>query len=67
MKAKPSIDNCQLCGDDLRRFDNFYDGRQRDSTQWAWMCLECWQYYGSGVGTGRGQEYDSITSEKVRG
>lgn len=60
-------ENCDLCKDTLRRFDTFYDGRLQGRSQWAWLCAECWQQYGAGLGTGTGQEYDSTSNEKIRG
>ena len=60
-------ENCDICKDTLGRFNTFYDGRLKDRTAWALMCKECWQYYGAGLGTGIGQEFDIFTKEKIRG
>lgn len=57
---------CDICKNDLDRFSTFYDGRMMRG-RWALMCLECWQYYGMGIGLGVGQEYDSTTKVKIRG
>ena len=59
--------SCDICKDELRRFDTFYDGRLENRSQWALMCKECWQYYGTGIGAGVGQEYSSVDSTKIRG
>lgn len=66
IKAHPSTDKCQVCKGDLREYDTFYDSNS-DSGHWAWMCRECWQFSGLGLGTGLGQEYDSKTNIKLRG
>jgi len=66
VKANPSTKQCDLCKGDLRKYDTFYDGRTFRRS-WAWMCRECWQLEGVGVGLGLGQEYDSKTNEKLRG
>ena len=67
MKAIPSVDNCQLCGQDLRAYASYFDSKQRGSTQWAWMCFKCWLEYGASLGTGKAQKYDSVTDEKLGG
>lgn len=58
---------CNNCGYDLRHYGTYYDGRIKGHTMWAWLCLECWQIIGAGLGTGVGQEYDSKTDMKLRG
>lgn len=60
-------ENCDICKDSLSRFDTFYDARINGKHTWALMCLECFEYYGAGIGQGFGQEYDSVTKEKLRG
>jgi hypothetical protein len=35
-----------------------YDARLAGSVQWGWLCSNCFQKYGSGLGTGRGQKYE---------
>ena len=65
-KARPSTNNCQLCDGGLRRYDTYYDANTITG-HWAWICRECWQFYGVGLGTGLGQEYDSATNMKLRG
>jgi len=32
-----------------------YDGRNKLSSSWAYMCTECYDKYGIGLGTGIGQ------------
>ena len=65
-KALNPPKQCDICRKDLKSGAAFYDGRIMRGT-WAWMCQECWQWYGTGLGTGFGQEYDSVTNEKLRG
>ena len=60
-------ENCDICGERLDRFEMFYDGRLQNRSTWALMCTECWMYCGAGVGTGFGQEYDSVSKVKIRG
>ena len=66
VKDYPSTTKCDLCENALRQFDTFYDGNTVYK-RWAWICKECWQYYGMGIGTGLGQEFDSKTGKKLRG
>jgi hypothetical protein len=66
MKARPSIDKCQWCNEDLRRYATFYDAADR-AGHWGWFCRRCFIGLGLKIGLGRGQEYDSETSEKVKG
>ena len=60
---------CDICRDALDRFVNkmwFVDGRTT-SGRWAMMCPECFEHYGVGLGTGKGQKYDFNTMEKIEG
>lgn len=57
---------CNVCEQELRQYDTFYDARLKRGP-WALMCRACWQRHGLGVGLGVGQEYDSKTLEKIRG
>ena len=67
MKACVKDDKrCDICGGSLFRKDRFYNARTV-SGQWAWLCKMCFLSVGKGLGTGRGQEYDSETKEKLRG
>lgn len=57
---------CDIC---KVRFSNqpwFVDGRLRTGS-WALMCARCYEQYGIGIGTGRGQKYDAVTKEKLEG
>ena len=59
--------NCNICKDRLDRFVDkmwFVDGRTVNS-HWAVMCPECFEYYGVGLGVGKGQKYDFNTLEKI--
>lgn len=59
-------EKCDICARPLRKYSSYIDGRTSRGP-WAWMCAECFQYMGTGLGTGRGQEYDSQTNNKLRG
>lgn len=43
--------NCQIKGE-------LFDGKLRNSIEWAVMCTRCFVLYGEGIGWGRGQKYD---------
>lgn len=51
---------------DLTKEEFFVDGKTQMGP-WALMCPRCFKLYGVGLGTGRGQKYDSKTLEKVEG
>lgn len=51
---------------DLTKEEYFVDGKTQMGP-WALMCPRCFKLYGVGLGTGRGQKYDSKTLEKVEG
>lgn len=51
---------------DLRNVPYFVDGATRQGP-WALMCPECHAMHGVGLGTGRGQKYDSKTLVKLEG
>lgn len=53
---------CDLCSAKLGKV--FYDGKTQFGP-WGIMCHSCFTYKGCGLGTGRGQKYDSKTGEKV--
>ena len=42
--------NCQFCSNEAK-----YDGRTKMGP-WAYMCEDCFQKLGVGLGTGKGQE-----------
>ena len=60
-------ERCDICEGKLRDKNVFYDGRLRGRLQWAWLCKDCFAEFGFGLGTGKGQEYDSKTDMKLRG
>jgi hypothetical protein len=66
VKAHASTDKCEFCKGDLKRNAVYYDGAT-NSGHWTWMCRDCWEFNGVGLGTGMGQEYDSETNNKLRG
>jgi hypothetical protein len=59
--------DCDLCDVDLEACNYFVDGRIKNSYTWAMMCPICHKFEGVGLGTGRGQKYDSKTLEKLEG
>jgi len=46
--------------------DVVYDGKTLHGP-WAFMCEDCFQDLGVGLGTGRGQKYDVKTLKKIEG
>ena len=62
-------DNCDICKEPLDWALNkqwFVDGATQMGP-WALMCPRCFEMYGVGLGTGRGQKYDYKTKEKIEG
>ena len=57
---------CDFCHGELTKVDWFVDGRTKQGP-WALMCPVCHLMDGVGLGTGRGQKYDSKTLEKIEG
>jgi hypothetical protein len=57
---------CDICKVNLANEPKFIDGRTQEGP-WALMCLLCYRLHGVGLGTGKGQKYDSKTLEKVEG
>ena len=57
---------CDLCRQSLQDGDFFVDGRTSFGS-WALLCPACFEKHGSGLGTGKGQKYDSKTFEKLEG
>ena len=57
---------CDLCNDQLAEEEEFIDGRTKEGP-WALMCTMCHIIHGVGLGTGRGQKYDSKTLIKLEG
>lgn len=45
------LPKCDLCGENEAR----YDAKMRGRSSWANMCEDCFQMYGEGLGTGKGQ------------
>lgn len=59
---------CDICRRNLKDFTHFYDARMIMTGQWALMCEKCFQDHTNGrLGTGLGQQYDSLTREKTAG
>ena len=54
--------NCQFCGTNLALQEYFVDGKTL-AGPWALMCPICWSVYGTDLGLGKGQKYDSKTLE----
>lgn len=58
---------CDFCSKDAREINpKFYDGKTKRGP-WALMCAVDFFKHGIGLGTGKGQAYDSKTLEKVEG
>ena len=55
---------CDVCG--ALQSKNWYDCRTT-SGRWAFLCDKCFEIYGIGIGTGRGQVYNGLTLEKIDG
>lgn len=62
MGKKPT--HCQVCK--LPLIGQFVDGRIKGKS-WAIMGIQCFEKYGVGLGTGRGQLYCLNTLEKLEG
>lgn len=64
-------DRCDICQEDLHPFEDkhwFVDGETKTVFKtWALMCARCFEIYGVGLGTGKGQKYDAETMEKIEG
>jgi len=58
--------SCQMCNMPLDKVEYFVDGATVYGP-WALMCPGCHEQDGRGLGTGRGQKYNSKTLEKVEG
>ena len=62
-------DGCDICHDPLDRFINkmwFVDGRTKAGI-WTLMCPRCFEHYGIGLGSGKGQKYDFVSKVKIEG
>ena len=64
--------DCTVCDEKLNRFPNkqwFIDGKMlpRAGGSWALMCARCFEMYGVGLGTGKGQKYHCVTKIKIEG
>lgn len=59
--------HCDFCKRDVRDVgEEFVNGRTIYGP-WAVMCADCYPKYGIGIGTGKGQVYNSETMEKTDG
>lgn len=61
--------NCDFCG---KKFDakddkHFYDFQNSLDGRWGLGCKKCFDRYGVGLGTGKGQKYDLKTLIKKEG
>ena len=55
-------EGCDLCGDTLEAQRFLIDGTLRDDPlMWGYMCPDCFEEHGSGIGWGRGQLYERQT------
>lgn len=57
---------CDICKVELANRVHFIDGRTKTGS-WGLLCTACHKMHGVGLGTGRGQKYDSKTLKKVEG
>jgi hypothetical protein len=63
------VNKCDICKENINWTRNkqwFVDGRTTMGP-WALMCCRCFEMYGVGLGTGKGQKYDANTLEKIEG
>lgn len=49
-----NVEKCQICQANFK--DVMYDSNTR--LGWGNICQECFEDYGTGLGTGRGQKYE---------
>lgn len=47
---------CQLCNKPIT--DAVVDGQVKEVSSWAYMCSECHEKHGVGLGMGKGQRYE---------
>jgi len=57
---------CDICGRDLAETGRFYDAKSLRGP-WGLFCPICFIRHCFGIGTGRGQVYDSATRVKIAG
>jgi hypothetical protein len=57
---------CDFCGADLSQLKVFYDAKSRRGL-WGLFCHQCYDIGCYGLGTGKGQKYDSKTLVKLEG
>ena len=48
------MEKCDLCG-----LPALYDGRLRNQSAWAFMCPDCFNLRGAGLGLGIGQKLET--------
>ena len=65
LSRKP--EKCDLCKTPLRPPEKFFYDFRTQMGPWGCGCEECFDQYGVGLGTGKGQKYDLKTLEKVAG
>lgn len=55
---------CQICEEPIK--GSFIDGKTVYGP-WAVMCVPCHCEVGQGFGTGKGQQFDTVTLRKILG
>lgn len=55
---------CEMCGNLVGKV--WYDAKIGDGG-WAKLCHECYKDYGTGLGMGKGQKFDTATGKKLEG
>lgn len=56
---------CQFCKKQPASGGIIIDGRTRRGP-WAWMCDQCHEQYGVGLGTGKGQKFELLPSGHLK-
>ena len=64
MKWTGSHNQCDICHASFKKW--FVDGKTKMGP-WGLMCEKCFRLHGIGLGLGRGQQYDAVTLEKIKG
>ena len=49
------LPDCDICKEEDKQTKASYDGKTKHLV-WAYMCEDCFQEYGAGLGLGRGQK-----------
>lgn len=56
---------CDVCGKPVGA--TFVDGKVKGVSSWATMCERCFGIVGVGLGTGKGQRFNTQTGQKLAG